>query len=488
MAPRSMRWLPAEGPSPALLVRPLAAASLDEAHLAIEQWEHYSRKTLDNAQRVAVELMMAEGAGGRWAARTTARTEPRQNGKGDELEVVEAWGLTQRGEAIVHTAHEIPTAKKAHERMVAHLESHLDLRRKIRGRPTYGNGNFGLKTTNGGEVVYRTRTAGGARGLDDISRLVVDEAQHAQLEQLASSAPTLAANPNPQMNLTGSAGIAGRSDWWWTIRKRALTGDGDEFAYLEHSAERVELNRDGRPVSTPPDPQDRAAWAKANPAYGIRIDEGFLKDALHILGADLFAREHLGVWDPCNDGEGFLPFGKWLAASDVGSTVSSGLCYGLSVAPDGSWAAVASAGRRRDGRLHVDSVRYERGTGWVVDYLADLYGRKRVAVRVNPEATEGAFIRSLSDRKVGTVEVGHREYKQACGAFLAALENDGLRHLDQESLNRSVASVVRRDVGHEGGWVWERPTVDVSPLVAVTLALSGVAEARRPKIHVLQEV
>jgi hypothetical protein len=472
-----MRWLDAENPSPALLVRPHGAASLDEAHLAVEQWEHYARKRLDNAQRVVVELMMAEGRDGRWAARTTGRAEPRQNGKGDEIEVVEAWGLTQRGEAIVHTAHEIPTAKSAHERMVSHLESHPDLRRKIRGRPTYGNGNFGIRMVNGGEVVYRTRTSGGGRGLDDISRLVVDEAQHAQLEQLASSTPILAANPNPQLNLTGTSAIAGRSDWWWTIRKRALAGDGDGFAFVEHSAEQVELNRDGRPVSTPPDVEDRAAWARANPAYGVRIEELFLKEQLRTLGPDLFAREHLGVWDPCNDGQGFLPYGKWLAAADEESTVDSGLCYGLSVAPDGSWAAVASAGRRRDGKLHVDTVRYEHGTGWVVHYLTELYSRKRVAVRVNPEASEGAFLKPLRAENVSVVEVGHRDYKQACGTFLAAVENDGLRHLDQESMNRSVAAADRRDVGHEGGWVWERPTVDISPLVAATLALSGVAEA-----------
>jgi len=139
-----MRWLSAVTPKPALLVRPRAAVSLDEAHLAIEQWEHYSRKRLDNAQRVAVELTMAEDAAGRWAARTTARAEPRQNGKGDEVEVVEAWGLTQRGEAIVHTAHEIPTAKSAHERLVAHLEGHRDLRRLIRGAPTYANGSANI--------------------------------------------------------------------------------------------------------------------------------------------------------------------------------------------------------------------------------------------------------------------------------------------------------------------------------------------------------
>ena len=307
-----MNWQLSD-PSPALLVHPPAVASLDEAEAAIDQWQWYSGKQLDSAQRLAVQLMLAENAAGRWAARTTGRAESRQNGKGDEIEVVEAWGLTQRNEAIVHTAHEIPTAKNAHLRLVAHLEGHADLRRKI-GKVRYANGDQAIEMSgaSGGVIVYRTRTAGGGRGLDDISRLGVDEAQHAQAEQLASSTPILAANPNPQMNFTGSAGIAGRSDWWWQLRKRALLGGTGEFSWLEHSAEHVEINRDGRIISTSPDPTDREAWMRANPAYGTRIEPEFLAEQLATLGPDLFAREHLCVWDPYNDGEGgLIPRDTW---------------------------------------------------------------------------------------------------------------------------------------------------------------------------------
>ena len=235
-----MKWLDAETPRPALIVRPRDAVSLDEAHLAIELWEFYSGKTLDESQRVAVELMMAETSAGRWAARITGRAMPRQNGKGDEIEVVEFYGLTQRDEAILHTAHEIPTAKSAHSRMVGLLD-HADFR--ARCDPKFGNGNFEINLPRragghvdrgdpGGIVVYRTRTAGGGRGLDDISRLVVDEAQHAQPEQLASASPTLSANPNPQRNFIGTGGIDGRSDWWWQLRRQAIDGDDDGFAWL----------------------------------------------------------------------------------------------------------------------------------------------------------------------------------------------------------------------------------------------------------------
>jgi hypothetical protein len=468
---------------PAVVVHP-PAASLDEAHAAIEQWEHYSRKRLDPEQCLAVELMMATAADGSWAARTTGRPVARQNGKGDEIEVVEAWGLTQRAEPIVHTAHEIPTAKSAHSRLVSLLEGHRDLRRKV-AKVRYVNGDQSIHMTNGGVIIYRTRTAGGGRGLDDIARLVVDEAQHAQAEQLASSTPILAVNPNPQTNYTGSAGIAGRSEFWWGLRKRAIAGGGGEFAWVEHSAERPEVNRDGRVVSAPVDAADRENWKRANFAYPGRIPDEFLTEQLRTLGARLFAREHLCVWDPPDDGEtGVVPYETWSDLVDVKSApAQSGVSYGLASAPDGSAAAVGSSGRRSDGLLHVDTVKWSSGTDWVVPYVIDLHSRKRRPIRVNPAGAEGAFIRPLVEAGVEVVEVDGRGYQAACGEFLDAVKNRQLRHLGQRTLDTSVSVAGRRDVGKEGGWVWVRlGETDITPLVAATVALSGVQQRRVPTI------
>lgn len=479
-----INWL--EGvPSPALIVRPVGAVSLDEAHAAIEQWEHYSGKVLDSAQRMAVELMMAERPGGRWAARTTGRAEPRQNGKGDEIEVVEAWGLTQRGEAIVHTAHEIPTADAAHERLVGHLESHRDLRRLVR-QVTYGNGKQRIFMVSGGIIVYRTRTAGGGRGLDDISRLVVDECQHAQPEQLASSTPILAANPNPQTNFIGTGGIEAKSDWWWSLRYRALKGDGTGFAYLENSAEKVELSRDGKVISERPDPVSRETWAKANIALGTRIEAEFLAEQLEILGPELFSREHLCVWDAYpHNVDGFLPYDEWqkLTTTEVGTLGS--LSYGLSVM--GGRVSVASAGRLPSGALYADTLDTPtKGTDWIIEYLVDLHRRKHKPIRVNPAAEEGAFIRPLQEAGVKIQEVTMRQYQNGCGEVLDTIKNGTIRHLGQPGLSRAVRTAQRRDVGKEGGWVWAESDIDLSPLKAVTLALTGVSKKRPPQIHTLQ--
>lgn len=482
-----MNWQPVGSPRPALLVRPHGAESLDKALEAIDLWEHYSRKTLDEGQRAVVELILAENRHQRWAARTTGFSEPRQNGKGDAIEVVEAWGLIRRAEAIVHTAHEIPTSKSAHARLVDLLMT-KDLARRVR-QVRYANGDQAVEMRNGGVIVYRTRTAGGGRGLDDISRLVVDEAQHAQPEQLAAATPILAANPNPQLNFFGTSAISGRSDWWWTIRKRALRGDDQGFGYLEYSAEHVELNRDGRVISALPNAEDLEAWRLANPALGSRIEEGFLSEQLRILGPELFSREHLGVWDPyTGDQGGVVPFDKWQDEADEDSQVTSSLSYGLAVASDGAWAAIGSAGRRLDGRFHVDVVHHEKGTGWLGDYVKDLFRRRKTPIRVNPAGGEGAHIQELRDLKVEVIEVPGRDYQQACGAFLAAVQNDQLRHIGQQTLTRAVSIADRRDIGQEGGWVWTRGGFDITPLVAATLAVSGVAAKRTPKIHAYQGV
>jgi hypothetical protein len=486
----STNWHESE-PRPALAVHPLDADNLDEAHSAIELWEHYSGKALDSAQRLAVELVMAETSDGRWAAQTTGRAVSRQNGKGDEIEVVEAWGAVARGEWIIHTTHEEPVAKRAFERMVGFLSSHPDLERKVE-KTIAGNGPkiiYMTRAAGGGRITYRTRTGAGARGLDDVSRLVVDEAQHVQSEMLASSSPTTAVNPNPQTNYIGSAGVEGKSDWWWNLRVRALRNAGGAFSWLEHSAERVELSPDGRVLQIrPEDVTDRAVWALANPALGVRISERYLAEQLENMGPELFAREHLCVWDPYPNADGgFLPFDQWKDLVIEAPESQRTVCYGLS-ATEGS-ATFSSASRLPNGDLYVDMVECRPGTDWVLDAAVERFIRKRIPLRVNPSAPEGAFVRPLRELGVEIVEVTPRDYQQACGEVLDAVKNGKIHHLGQAELDRAVRSAERRDVGKEGGWVWADPAsgVDLSPLKAATLALSGVTGRRPPRIYSLAE-
>ena len=472
-----MNWQSAEEAPPALLVLPPAAASLDEAHGAIEQWEYYSRKTLDPPQRLAVEIMMAETSDGRWAARTTGREMPRQNGKGDEVEVVEFWGLTQRGEAILHTAHELNTVSSAHQRMVA-LLSHRDFHGKREPKILNGLGQQ-LIGMGDGVIQYRTRTAGGGRGLDDMSRLFVDEAQHARPEQLASATPTLLANPNPQMNFAGTGAINGVSDWWWSLRIRALGATPGDFGYLGHTAERVYLDGNGQVVQEPVDANDRSIWTAPNPAlvYG-RAEMEFFEEQFRLLGPDLFAREHLGVWDPAPSGRGatVIPLDKWLACADPGSSPVGMPVFAIDVTPDEAFCSIAAAGRRADGLPHVEVVDHRAGTAWAAPRLLEIkqrWGQVRVVADFSGPA--GGVATEAKALGVEVEPVATREYTGACAHLLNLATEVRFKHRTEPVLDAALAGAVKKDVG-DGAWKWSRKSslVVISPLVAVTLALGAV--------------
>lgn len=482
-----MNWPSDVDPAPALLVLPPAAADLGEAEAAIELWEHYSRKTLDDTQRLAVFVMMAQADGGKWAAATTGREMPRQNGKGDEIEVVELWGLVQRAEAILHTVHDaVLLATQSQQRMLGVLEGHADLRRKVK-RKWQGTGQQMIEMRNGGAIWYRTRTGGGGRGVDDIDRLVVDEAQHATGDQLSAVSPTLLANANPQLNALGTAGLAGVSSWWWRMRLRALSGDPGSFGYIGHTAERVHLNSDGAVVQEDVDVEDRDLWRAVNPAIAAGRGSGmaFLEEQFLILGPQAFAREHLGVWDPpdLDDQHEVIVDPKvWADLEDVEDARPDPVAYGLSTSPDRKWTTIGLAGRRSDGGVHVQPVKSGRGTAWVADEvgrLVERWGPLSIAVGgSDPASSLVSDLEKVKRVKVRTLST--RDEARGCGMFVDAVAEESLHHGGGPQMARCLGAARKREMTG-GGWVWAAPadgSTDIAPLKAVTAALFALTDTK----------
>lgn len=487
----SINWLLDVEPSPGLLVVPAGAASLDEAHAAIELWEHYSRKTLDGTQRLSVELMMAVDAGGKWAASTTGREMPRQNGKGVEIEVVELWGLVQRAEAILHTVHDaVLLASQAQQRMLQVLER-PDLRKRIK-RKWLGTGQQMIELRNGGTIWYRTRTGGGGRGVDDIDRLVVDEAQHATEEQLAAISPTMLANANAQLNAMGTSALVGKSEWWWGVRKRALSADPGAFAYLGHTAEKVRLTADGRVEQDPIDPHDRRLWKLANPAANSDRSDVMesLEEQFQRLTPESFAQEHLGVWAPPADQQGDpkLPRDAWAASARVSKAEARSfgpVVLAFDVDLDGASASIGfAAGLVTD--PYVEVLDHGREVGWLAQRVVDRYlelaekRSKPLAIAYNnagpAEAAVGAVTVALRDAGISLDVLSPLTaggYRAACGELLAAVTERRLlrcHELEQGPLDLDASDATERPLAE--GWVWHRrqATVPISPLVAVTVA------------------
>jgi hypothetical protein len=463
----SISWQPVEAP---LLVTPPDAASLDEAHAAIELWEHYSRKRLDPSQRLVVEVLMAQDADGRWAASTTGREMVRQNGKGDEIEVVETWGLVQRGEAILHTVHDaVLLASQTQQRMLNVLEGHADLRRLVK-RKWQGTGQQMIEMRNGGQIWYRTRTNGGGRGVDDVDRLVIDEAQHANEEHLAALSPTLLANANPQLNAMGSAGIAAVSSWWWSVRKRALLPNPGRFGYVGHTAERLTVV-DGRVVSEDVDLEDRAIWARVNPAVAAGRGGGmaFLEEQRRNLGLAMFAREHLCVWEPePGASDAAIDFVRWSSLIDTNPTVTAPT-FAIATAPDRSWSAICAAWRRPDGSTQLllgDD--YRRDATWVAARAAELRSRYGGRIIAANKAAQGL----VTDAE----NLSEADQAKAHNALSDAVLAGTVRHGNESALNTAVRMARWKSSGNTRV-LDQKGATDISPLAAAAGAMHALTTA-----------
>src|SRR5207237_491819 len=101
-------------------------------------------------------------------------------------------------------------------------------------------------------------------------------------------------------------------------------------------------------MSAPPDcdPDDRAAWRKANASYPKRTPAKAILRMRKLLSAEDFMREALGVWDSAS-GRKFSP-GQWADCRDPASVISSrvALVRGVVGVRDG----VRGAGRGRGER------------------------------------------------------------------------------------------------------------------------------------------
>lgn len=423
---------------------------------------------LDPWQRHVVRESLGERRDGTYAAFEVGLLVPRQNGKGAVLEARELAGLFLFGEGLIlHSAHEFKTAQEAFRRVLFHVENNDELNKRVK-RVRTSHGEEGIELKTGARLRFVARSTGSGRGFSG-DTVILDEAYNLASEGMSALLPTLSARPNPQIWYTSSAGMS-TSDQLRRVRERGLAGESKRLAYFEWSA----------PADV--DLDSREAWAQANPALGIRIGEEFVESERDAMDDTGFARERLGIWfDP--SAQMVIDGRRWAELADPESTLAGPLVFAVDANPERSGAAIAVAGRRADGLGHVEVVETRSGTGWVVQRIADLHVRhKPRAWLLDPASAAGAWIPALQERGIEPVLVTGREMAQACGALYEdVVENAALRHLDQPQLNAALSGARKRPLGDAWGWHRRNSDVDISPLVAATLAWHGVATHSAPE-------
>lgn len=432
---------------------------------------------LDAWQQWLLRATLLERPDGNWACPEVGVEVPRQNGKGAYIEALELAGLFLIGDPLqIHSAHLFPTSGEGFRRITSLIQSTPELDRRVKSITT-ANGKEGIELTSGERLLFKARGGGAIRGFSG-NRVFLDEAMVLKTSMMADIMPALSAIPNPQIVYTGSA------------VDRMVHQDGIVFSRLRHRGRARDSKlfwvEWGLPFDSPDDvpasvAADEASWRAANPAYGIRIDRDFTDTEHRSLPAREFAVERLGVgdwWPVGEDVEGLLPVDQWRALEDSSGVIVGDVVFGFEVRLDRSSAAVAVAGWREDGLPQVELVEWERGTGWLVDRVEELVREHSpLGVAADGVGAAGSSVLELRQRGVDVKEYSTRDFVRACSGFYDGVVQGLFRHLGGDGLLAAVRAAERRELS--GAWGWNRRVpVDVSPLVAVTVAYNELISRR----------
>lgn len=338
------------------------------------------------------------------------------------------------------------------------------------------NGQQEIRFGNGSRIMFGARENGFGRGLHSADIEVFDEAQILTVKALDNLIPIVNTSPNPLVVLMGNPPKpSDQSEAFAEKRATALAGS-DDMLYVELAAPR-DAN-----------PDDREAWAKANPSYPKRTSEQAIMRMRNLLSEDSFKREALGIWDETASMAAIDP-NKWEAlAVDAGKVPEGGvLNFGLDMPPDRSVLTIGCAIKMPDKRALIQmadtkDVRHE-GIAWAVPWLKERWP-KTASVVIDAQSPAMALLPDFKAAHVKVTVTNTQEMGRACGRFFDMLNQQTLLHLpdaDQPQLADAVRGATLRPLGQGGAFAWNKlgTDIDLTPLVACTLALYGAYTTKR---------
>ncbi|WP_242890242.1 terminase large subunit [Actinomadura litoris] len=444
---------------------------------------------LDPWQSLLLERSLGVGEDGRWSAFEVGMILARQNGKSAIAEARMLAGLFLFGEElIIYSAHEFKTAGEIFRRVLGLIEGTGDLRKRVKA-VARSKGEEGIellptpRSPRGQRLRFLARSTGSGRGFSG-DCVFMDECQHLGDAPVDAMMPTMLARPNPQIWYSGSAPDRDLApcEQITRVRNRALSGEADRLAYHEWSATLCG-DQCGPDCTEHDDPGDPLTWAKTNPALGSgRVTvEGIAK--LHAsMSYRGFARELLSVGNYPVEGGGWsvVPEAAWTATADPASEPLDPVAFAVDVNPDRSAASIAVAGRRSDGLVHLEVVEHRPGTDWTVARVAELVERWRpCAVALDIKGPAGSLEADFDAAGIELAKPTAGDVAAGCGALYDAVVRppeasaewvSTMRHIPHPALNAALAGAGKRPL--RDAWAWDRrgASVDISPLVAITLA------------------
>lgn len=413
---------------------------------------------------------------GLWSARNVCLVVVRQQGKTELLEARELFGLFVLNEKIFHTAQQAKTATMSWQALRNKIEAYPELA-DLCMTPKNGGEETSIRLKGGkgyldGErfVRYIARSPNSGRGFRDIDLVMCDEAYALSHPEWGSLGPTQRANRNPQTWFTSSAGTED-SEMLAKLRDTGIAQADPSLLFAEWS------------LAEGSDPADRTLWPVAQASLGAPFCTlRNLESEFTTMDFVEFAREHMGMWDDPRVNS-VIPYEAWQScklddlpdgsqpAVDVLWTVAA-----VDVAPDRAWASIALAGKRPDGKSHVEVIHRDDGVQWIVPMMQRLISSasppRAVALQAGGQA--GAFYAELEQVGYKVHMLTPQEIAAATAKFHDDIVGGQLTHLDDESLIQGLAGATKYPIGkiEHGGWGWLRKgtSVDITGIVACSYA------------------
>jgi phage terminase large subunit-like protein len=229
------------------------------------------------------------------------------------------------------------------------------------------------------------------------------------------------------------------------------------------------------------DPGNPRVWWQAHPALGLGFPQEVLAQEWSTKrDVASFERSYLNVWPRPSLATvaAGVDLDAWARAARPKVQFEAISAIALDVSRDRSWSSIAAAGWRGD-RLVVEVLEHRPGIGWIAAAVKAIKAAQRRRIPVVADSLVAAsIVNELTRAYVDVTPVGATEHARACSAFVDLLTTGVISHRSQQVLDEAITGAARRPLGD--GWLWSRSrsTVDISPLVAVTLA-AGAGHARR---------
>lgn len=420
-------------------------------------------------QELLIRASLGEGSSedANWAASNVCLITPRQQGKNFVVYVRELAGLFLLNERIIHTAHEFATADDAWKELKGIVEG-CDLDDECLHPHLHGGAEVSIRHRNGGFIRYRARGNGSMRGITRINMVVADEAFALDDRQMGSFKPIMQAADRRQLWLTSSAGFD-TSEVLSRFRQQGIDGTNSRLLFAEWSC----------PEGS--DPNDRENWKIANPSLGVPgvAPLEAIEDSYMTLAVQEFAREHLGMWDdPAMTS--VIPFDAWEACTvplgEISPIVGDRVAC-LDVAPQMEWGSIVGAGWDVEGRSHIEVVKADKGTDWVLPTFQRMIASEHppIAVAVQAGAKSSMFGPELEQMGYEVMYLSQQEVGRATARFETDIADLSLTHYDDPHLKTGLGGADRYNIGDPeriGHWGWLRRStaVDITGIVAASYA------------------